>query len=214
MSSRICSPGDTGAAQPHVWPQVGVEPAAASDQPSRDDITVLRAEWERQTEQRVREARQTGYQEGVASAQAAAAAEVKSAVERIGKTVVELAELRPRLRRQAEADLLELAFAIARRILHRELSVDAQALHGLIQAALEKLQADEISRVRVHPAHEDLVRAMLARSPQARHVELLADPALQRGAALFETARGKLDASVETQLREIEQGLTDRLHRP
>jgi flagellar assembly protein FliH len=42
-------------------------------------------------------------------------------------------------------------------------------------------------------------------------VELAADKTLARGAVVFETNRGNLDASVETQLREIEQGLTDRL---
>src|SRR5262249_50250608 len=125
----------------------------------------------------------------------------------------ELAELRPRLRRQAEADLLKLAFAIARRILHRELNVDPEALRGLIQAALEKLQAQEICRGRVHPSQEQLVRSLLAQSTQTSQVELPADPALDRGAAVFETARGNLDASVETQLREIEQGLSDRLRR-
>jgi flagellar biosynthesis/type III secretory pathway protein FliH len=34
---------------------------------------------------------------------------------------------------------------------------------------------------------------------------------LERGAILVETARGKLDASLETQLAEIGRGLTDRL---
>jgi flagellar biosynthesis/type III secretory pathway protein FliH len=40
---------------------------------------------------------------------------------------------------------------------------------------------------------------------------LVADKTLDRGAAIFETNRGNLDASAETQLLEIEQGLTDRL---
>ena len=36
---------------------------------------------------------------------------------------------------------VKLALAIARRVLHRELAVDPDALHGLVLAALEKLQA-------------------------------------------------------------------------
>jgi flagellar biosynthesis/type III secretory pathway protein FliH len=31
---------------------------------------------------------------------------------------------------------------------------------------------------------------------------------------VFETAHGNLDASIESQLQEIERGLADRLHRP
>jgi flagellar assembly protein FliH len=35
------------------------------------------------------------------------------------------------------------------------------------------------------------------------------DPGLERGAAVLETARGELDASIETQLAEIERGFAD-----
>src|SRR5207302_8272193 len=102
------------------------------------------AQLERDIDRRLQEARQAGYQEGAAAAKAASAAEIKALGERVAKTVAELTELRPRLRRQAEADLLKLALAIARRILHRELAVDPAAMRGLIQAALEKLQSQEI----------------------------------------------------------------------
>jgi flagellar biosynthesis/type III secretory pathway protein FliH len=44
-------------------------------------------------------------------------------------------------------------------------------------------------------------------------VELIADSSLQCGDVLFETAHGNLDASLESQLGEIERGLADRLRR-
>jgi len=42
----------------------------------------------------------------------------------------------------------------------------------------------------------------------------LADAALERGAAHFETEHGLFDASIETQLKEIERGFTDVVKRP
>jgi flagellar biosynthesis/type III secretory pathway protein FliH len=39
------------------------------------------------------------------------------------------------------------------------------------------------------------------------------DAARELGSVVFETERGSLDASVDTQLEEIERGLTDRLRR-
>jgi len=42
-----------------------------------------------------------------------------------------------------------------------------------------------------------------------RNVEIMPDPSLERGAAILETARGNLDASVDTQLREIERGFLE-----
>ena len=46
---------------------------------------------------------------------------------------------------------MALALAIARRILHRELTVAPEALLGLVKAALEKIGGREIHRVRVSP---------------------------------------------------------------
>jgi flagellar biosynthesis/type III secretory pathway protein FliH len=44
-------------------------------------------------------------------------------------------------------------------------------------------------------------------------IEVIPDPSRQPGALVFETERGNLDASIETQLLEIERGLTDRLRK-
>ena len=117
------------------------------------------------------------------------------------------------MRREAEADMLRLALAIARRVLRREMAVDPDALRGLVLAALEKLQGQEISRVKVHPSHAALVSGLLARTARASAVEVVADASREPGAVIFETERGNLDASVDTQLREIERGLADCLRR-
>jgi flagellar biosynthesis/type III secretory pathway protein FliH len=42
---------------------------------------------------------------------------------------------------------------------------------------------------------------------------VVADSGLERGGVVFETPRGNLDASLETQLLEIQRGLSDRLLR-
>jgi hypothetical protein len=65
-----------------------------------------------------------------------------------------------------------------------------------------------------HPEHEAAVRACLAATAGTVDIEVIGDGALERGSAVFETARGSLDASAETQLAEIERGLTDRLRSP
>jgi len=42
-------------------------------------------------------------------------------------------------------------------------------------------------------------------------VEVVPDASREPGTLIFETERGNLDASVESQLEEIERGLADRL---
>jgi flagellar assembly protein FliH len=149
--------------------------------------------------------------EGEAAGRNRAAAELQPVIERLSRTIHEIAGLRARMRREAESDLLRLATAIARRVLRREIAVDPDAMHGLVLGALEKLQSQEIARVRVHPAHAALVTACLRQMVAGSLVEVIADPSREPGAVIFETDRGNLDASVESQLREIERGLADRL---
>ena len=64
--------------------------------------------------------------------------------------------------------MVQLSLAIARRMLRRELAVDPDALHGLVLAALEKLQAQEICRVRVHPSHGRIGHRVSAARPRRR----------------------------------------------
>ena len=170
----------------------------------------LRAE-QAAAERAVREAREAGRREGESVARNAAQAEVARVVGDLGSAVRQLADLRPKLRLQAEADLVRLALEIARRVIRRELTADPEAITGLARTALERLRLQETVSVRIHPEFQEAVRQFLARERGAAHVEVIADPTLERGAIVFETARGRLDASAETQFREIERGLTDRL---
>ena len=106
------------------------------------------AQLQQQCEQRVREAHAAGLREAEAAAKARAAAEVQAVVEKLAQSIADLAQMRGRLRKQAEGDTVKLSLAIAKRVLRREVAVDPDAMRGLAMAALEKLQTQEICRVR------------------------------------------------------------------
>jgi len=153
------------------------------------------------------QARQTGLKEG----RAEAAGEVQKAFEQIARSLDDLSKMKKKVRHEAEQELVKLALAIARRILHRELSTDPESIEGIVHAALQKLQHREVSRVRVYPAAVDAVRAALDRIGTRSAIEVFADAGLESGAIIFETSVGELDASIETQLQEIQRGFADRL---
>jgi flagellar assembly protein FliH len=162
-------------------------------------------------EQQARQAYETGLRTGEGAARKALESEVRVAVDRLTATVADVAATRADVIQRAEADTVRLAIEIARRVLHRELTVDANALKALTKAALLKLQAQEIHRVRVHPAQEAVVRASLQESGRGQGIEIVVDPSQPPGGILFDIGRGALDASVGAQLDEIVRGLTDRL---
>jgi flagellar assembly protein FliH len=216
MLSRLIAEAEPGVA-PVVWrarvslraatvdASTRAEPQPAQPaQPSAEEILAA-------FQPQLRQARESGFREGEAAGRQAAEQEVRKSVETLAATVAGIAGARGEAIRRAEADMVRLSVEIARRILHRELSVDASALDALIRAALEKLISQEVYRVRVHPDQEHPVRACIQRIERHAGLEVVSDPLQPRGGAVFELSRGSLDASVETQLSEIERGLADRL---
>jgi flagellar assembly protein FliH len=161
----------------------------------------------------VAEAKQAGWRAGEAAGREHARAELAPALDRLTHAIAELAPLRDRIRRESESDLVKLSLCIAKRILRRELTVDADAVHGLVKAALDKVQAKDLRRVRVHPDFQGTIRRHVETSGVVLGAEIVADASLQPGDVIVETRLGDLDASIDSQLAEIERGFADRLKR-
>lgn len=192
-------PGDTGRRQ-----------APPSEQEA-GGLQQRIAELEAQRDRDMQQARQAGVDQGLKQARQEAAAEMQAALDRLARSIQEVAQVKRRVRSEAENELVKLSLAIARRILHRELTTDPQSLRGVVYAALQRLQNREITRIRVYPAAVAAVKDALERNGGLAAIEVVADGLLQPGGLLFETSLGELDASVETQLQEIERGFADRL---
>ena len=159
------------------------------------------------------QARAAGLQEGEAAARQKLEAPLKDAIARLAHQLGDLAGFRARLRQDAEQDLVKLAIATAQRVLHREITTDPEAILGLVKAALQRVEAREVLRIRVHPEDARILETCLADLGLPEKIEVMADQGLERGGMILETARGYLDASVNTQLQEIERGFTDLIRR-
>ena len=202
MSSK--PQGSEAAATPMLWRMV----AAVSD-PRRG----AHSDAERDAARKLDQARREAYAEGLAAGRQQAEEQFRPAVQGLAETLNTLGRLRDNIREESIQDLVHLATSIAARVIHREVAVDPDALAGLIQAAFSKLQSREINRVRVHPTLEPLVRKLLEQASAPKNLVLTPDANLKPAEVFFETSQGILDASVETQLREIERGLIDKLER-
>jgi flagellar assembly protein FliH len=211
MSCRVFEADSPDGAAPVPWKQLHPGGTKAQAEPAPADSAAREEKLRREFEQKAQEAKAAGFREGEAAGRQRAAAEFEPVVQKFAQTISELGQMRGRLRREAEADTLKLALAIARRVLRRELAVDPEALESLLLGALEKLRGQEISRVRVHPSHAALVADCLRHGLPGSSIEVIPDGGKPPGTAIFETERGNLDASIESQLQEIERGLADRL---
>jgi flagellar assembly protein FliH len=210
------SPGPV--ARPVVWPGAGQDPALAlgsaipqADLLAAPDHSPFPPSQDLQRQ--IESARKQGRAEGEAIGAQRANQRLDPTLAELGALLKELAQLRPRLRLELEEDTVKLALVIARRVLHRELATDPEAILGLVKAAFHKLNAREAHRLRLAPPDAAVLEEFRARLNLPDALEITRDASLPRGSVIFETSRGELDASVDTQLSEIERGLTDIMRR-
>jgi flagellar assembly protein FliH len=204
------TPAGWGA--PHADQPGGAEDGALGNEAAAQAAARLQ-QLEREFEQRARQAYQQGYSAGEQAGGQQAAARLEPVMHKLVATIEELAALRRRVRMDAEEDAVRLAVAVARRVLHRELAVDPEALLGIVKAAFERIDAREIHCVRVHPEDAPILERHLKSSATPARIQVTPDASLARGSAIFETSRGSVDASISAQLGEIERGFVDLVRR-
>jgi flagellar assembly protein FliH len=224
MSSRVQLDSRADSVRPFAWRTVAISGETVDRRKTATDARsaadhlasseARAAETQGLVEKRAREARESGFREGEAVGRAQAQEEIQRAIERLAASIADIDGYRSQVLRHTESDAVLLAIAIARRVLRRELTVDPAAIQGLVRAALERLQSQEGCRVRMHPDYVPALRASIEELGMGAKVEVIEDPAQEPGAAVFEMPRGNLDASIDSQLREIERGLADRFERP
>ena len=184
--------------------------------PSEEDVLLLKqrvAQLEAALASQVPKAREAGRQEGETAGRDQARSELQPVIERLTRSIADLSTLRSRIRHDSETDLVKLSLCIARRVLRRELTIDPDAVHGIVKAALDKVQAKDIRKIRVHPEFQSTVRKHIEVNGVVSPADIAADASLQPGDVVVETRLGDLDASIESQLKEIERGFADRLSR-
>lgn len=124
--------------------------------------------------------------------------------------LIEAREVRERVWRETEKDLLRLAVRLAEKIVGREIKKDAKTVVDIVSAALQNARQQEKLTVRVNPADLQLIekeRAGLAPSGRIQFVDFVADPRVATGGCLIESEVGTIDARLETQLRVLERAL-------
>ncbi len=155
-------------------------------------------------------AEQAAYEKGLVQGEKAAAelAEHKldSVLKRYADSIGEIQKLRTSLYAQVEREVVRLALAVAKKIVHREVRVDREIVQTLVHVALSHVSEKSAVTICLNPedySHLMERRAELSQS-EGRDVSLLADRSIERGGCLIQTNCGDIDARIEEKFREVE----------
>lgn len=111
---------------------------------------------------------------------------------------------------EVEPELVQLALAIAARILRREAQMDPLFLMGAVRVALGQLAATMQVRLRVPAAESSLWTETLAHIPNLKvKAIVIPDDTMQLGNCLIETEMGSVDLGLRAQIHQMELALLD-----
>ena len=130
--------------------------------------------------------------------------------QRITHVCAEFARDRQRYFAAAEAQVVKLALAIARRVLAQEVQGNVLHLLPTVRAALQRVQDGSLSTLQVPAAELSAWRDALA--PE-RSVEVAVGDQLGAGEYLLETNLGRMELGIDPQLDEVERGFDELLQR-
>lgn len=160
------------------------------------------AEHERQA-RAAREAEQLAYQEDTLR-------ETVAALESIAQALADpLANTADAL----EPELLALTTTLARRVIMEELRLRPELIQGVLRQALAQLPSRlHAVRVHVHPDEQATLAAYAASCDE--NLTWVADPAIERGGCLIDSGPSRIDASLDTRLRQSIDAIWGELEPP
>jgi flagellar assembly protein FliH len=113
-----------------------------------------------------------------------------------------------------EHEILQLCTKMAQKIVHTEISQNPALILANLREGLKFIGHHKVVAIKLNPRDLDLVRNRQEEISQSMlnldGVTLEADPALLAGGCLIQTDLGQVDATIETQLGELEKTFKDR----
>jgi len=155
----------------------------------------------------------SGLDRGLAEGRRAAEAELAAARDALAAGARALVEERKRFLDGSRDAVLSLVLAVARKVIHDEVRLSAEAAARVVEAALASLRDATAVRIRVHPGDKSRIEQARPAAPASGHPlpELVADPAIGPGGCIVETDCGSVDATVESQWEIVQAALTQAM---
>jgi len=133
----------------------------------------------------------------------------ENALTEFERNLIESREIREKVWRETEKDLLRLAVRLAERIVGREIEKSDKTIVEIVSTALQNARQQEKLTVRVNPKDLPALEKQTKNlgSGRIQFIDFVADPRVASTGCMIESEVGTIDARLETQLRVLERAL-------
>jgi flagellar assembly protein FliH len=154
-----------------------------------------------------RDAFAKGYEAGERAGAEAGAKRADAMLRRLSQTLDDLASVRRDMIRQTERQMVQLALAIAKRVVRREVALDRELTLTMARVALDRLGDSTSLTVHLSPEDFDATSARHGLLHPGSRVTVVSDPSVSRGGCRVESDFGYVDATVDAQFQELARAL-------
>ncbi len=134
-------------------------------------------------------------------------------MERVTKALESFAQSRMEYFAGVEVEVVQLALAITRKILHRETQIDPLLVAALVQIALGQLKDGSTVTLNVVPSEVARWQKHFNGLVSKLNISIVEDASLDPGDCVLQTELGTANFGIDSQLKEVEQGFFDVLAR-
>lgn len=154
---------------------------------------------------------QQGFKKGFDEANKDFSAQALNRIQRLENLILEFEEAKQLIFKSNERFLIDLVYRISKMILLKELSVDRDYILRLVGELVQRLETRENISIKINPDDAEsigMIKGYLEKIfGSMRNLSVEVSNQVQLGGCLIETDWNAIDASIETQMREIYDAL-------
>lgn len=176
-------------------------------QKAEQDFQAKAEELENLKNQSIENGYTEGYQKGYDDALNQARQDILAQINAINTLASAAFQVKKEIINSSEKEMLELSVAIAEKVIRQELEVKPELMQRIIRAAIEQLKDREEIRIVVNPALTqsiyEFVEGLKKTVKGLKSIKIIEDRTISKDGVIVESPESRIDARVETQLREI-----------
>ena len=160
---------------------------------------------EEELELRLKEAYERGLREG----EQRAYKRLESEIESLRGIIESIGEYKNEILRTTEAELLDLAFKIAEKVVQISLEKDRSIVQKIIQKAVQEVKDKSEITIYISPHDEAVImenRTKILEGIEGE-IKFIVEPTIEKGGCVVQTSSGRIDALITSQLDEIRKRL-------
>jgi type III secretion protein L len=149
---------------------------------------------QQESEQQRKAAFDSGYQEGLAQ---------------VTETLTKARLEHEQFLKNANRDLMDLAFKIAEKIIGKQLEIEPETIIGIVKQAMQTVRQSKQLTIRVHPEDAKFLKEneeeLMESLGRQRIIDIMEDKKVQHGGCIIESEIGTVEAQLQTQLERLKK---------